>query len=64
MADLWSIHPFREGNTRTIITFCCFYAEKEGFPLDISIAILVTALLTLTTDWRKGTVDVTYALIR
>ncbi|RBP62662.1 Fic/DOC family protein [Alkalibaculum bacchi] len=64
MADLWSIHPFREGNTRTIINFCCFYAEKEGFPLDILIAILVTALLTLTTDWRKGTVDVTYALIR
>ena len=32
--DLWKIHPFREGNTRTIITFCCDFAEKRGFPLD------------------------------
>lgn len=37
MADLWKVHPFREGNTRTIITFCCHYAEKEGFPLDTDL---------------------------
>jgi cell filamentation protein len=34
MTDLWKIHPFREGNTRTIITFCCDFADKHGFPLD------------------------------
>ncbi|MFA5528398.1 MAG: Fic family protein [Peptostreptococcales bacterium] len=37
MAELWKIHPFREGNTRTIVTFCCYYAEKEEFPLDTDL---------------------------
>lgn len=30
MAKLWRIHPFREGNTRTIVTFCCQYADEIG----------------------------------
>lgn len=34
LARLWKIHPFREGNTRTIITFCCQYADEMGFPLN------------------------------
>jgi len=34
MTDLWKVHPFREGNTRTIIIFCCDFADKQGFPLD------------------------------
>ena len=34
MAELWKIHPFREGNTRTVITFCCDFADKHGFPLN------------------------------
>jgi len=34
MTNLWKVHPFREGNTRTIITFCCDFADKHGFPLD------------------------------
>jgi cell filamentation protein len=34
MAVIWKIHPFREGNTRTVITFCCDFAEKHGFPLN------------------------------
>lgn len=29
MATLWKIHPFREGNTRTVITFCCQFADKQ-----------------------------------
>jgi fido (protein-threonine AMPylation protein) len=33
IADLWRVHPFREGNTRTIITFCLDFAESKGFPL-------------------------------
>ncbi|MCB2291354.1 Fic family protein [Clostridium sp. CS001] len=37
MAGLWKAHPFREGNTRTVITFCCYYAEKEKFPLDTDL---------------------------
>lgn len=34
MAELWKVHSFREGNTRTVITFCCQFAESQGFPLD------------------------------
>lgn len=30
MAKLWRTHPFREGNTRTIVTFCCQYADEIG----------------------------------
>lgn len=33
MADLWKVHPFREGNTRTTVTFCCDFAESRGFGL-------------------------------
>ena len=34
LAQLWKIHPFREGNTRTTITFCCQFADEKGFPLN------------------------------
>ena len=34
MAEIWKVHPFREGNTRTIITFCCDFADKSGFSLN------------------------------
>ena len=34
LAALWRIHPFREGNTRTIVTFCCQYADEMGFPIN------------------------------
>ena len=34
MTDIWMVHPFREGNTRAIITFCCDFADKHGFSLD------------------------------
>lgn len=33
LAKLWKIHPFREGNTRTTVTFCCQFADE----MDISI---------------------------
>lgn len=34
LAKLWQVHPFREGNTRTIITFCCQYADEIGLHLN------------------------------
>jgi cell filamentation protein len=33
-AKLWKIHPFREGNTRTTVTFCCQFADEMGFPIN------------------------------
>lgn len=29
LAKLWKVHCFREGNTRTVITFCCQYADEK-----------------------------------
>lgn len=37
MSDLWKVHPFREGNTRTIVTFCRDFAESKGFGLDSNL---------------------------
>lgn len=34
LAQLWKIHPFREGNTRTIVTFGSQFIESRGFYID------------------------------
>lgn len=34
IAKIWQIHPFREGNTRTIITFATQFAERHGFRMN------------------------------
>lgn len=35
LAKLWKIHPFRDGNTRTTLTFAKQFSEEHGFPLDL-----------------------------
>ena len=37
LAEIWRIHPFREGNTRTAITFCCQFADEQGWTIDRSL---------------------------
>ncbi len=37
ISALWQTHPFREGNTRTTITFACQFADAHGFPMDRQI---------------------------
>lgn len=37
IAALWQVHPFREGNTRTAITFACEFADAHGFPMNKQI---------------------------
>jgi cell filamentation protein len=34
LAALWRIHPFREGNTRTTVTFCCQFIDEIGFKIN------------------------------
>lgn len=34
LARLWKIHPFREGNTRLMITFCCQFIESVGIEIE------------------------------
>jgi cell filamentation protein len=37
LGELWKIHAFREGNTRTTIHFCSQFAKCKGFPLNNEI---------------------------
>ena len=34
MARLWKVHPYREGNTRTIVTFCSMFIEAQGIYIE------------------------------
>lgn len=34
IAELWQVHPFREGNTRATVTFATQFAEAHGFKMD------------------------------
>ena len=34
IAQIWQIHPFREGNTRSIIVFAVLFAQSLGFDVD------------------------------
>ncbi len=33
-SQLWQIHPFREGNTRTVVMMLTFFVEKYGYYMD------------------------------
>lgn len=35
MALLWKVHPFRDGNTRTTLSYACIFAKHHGFPMDM-----------------------------
>lgn len=36
LAKIWRIHPFRDGNTRTVLTFGNIFAKQNGFEMDMS----------------------------
>ena len=40
LAKLWKVHPFREGNTRTTVTFCCQYADEVGLKPDRQLFVV------------------------
>ena len=59
LSKLWKIHPFREGNTRTTITFCCQFADEKGFPinrklLEENAAYVRTALVAYNAYFADG----------
>ncbi len=39
MVKLWACHPFRDGNTRTVIIFVCNYCKKVGIDIDQTLLI-------------------------
>lgn len=36
LAKMWRVHPFRDGNTRTMVTFGYLFSRSHDFPLDLS----------------------------
>ena len=34
MVGLWKVHPFREGNTRTVVMMMTFFVEHYGYHMD------------------------------
>ena len=39
LAAIWKVHPFRDGNTRAIMSFADLYARMHGFPFDMGIVM-------------------------
>lgn len=39
LTEFWLIHPFRDGNTRTTLTFASQFSKEHDFPLDLSILL-------------------------
>ena len=39
IARLWQIHPFRDGNTRTIVAYAMRYAKEKGFEFNSDILL-------------------------
>jgi len=59
MADLWKVHSFREGNTRTTITFFCQFTDSKGMSMDRELfekhsAYTRTALVAATAVFEDG----------
>ncbi len=59
MAYLWKIHAFREGNTRTTITFMCQYADAKIKEIERSLfeensAYVRTALVAYNAYFNDG----------
>ena len=59
LAKLWKIHPFREGNTRTTITFCCQFADEKHLNISRKLfernSIFVrTALVAYNAFFKDG----------
>lgn len=57
IAELWKVHPFRDGNTRAVVTFFCQFANVKGFALDTELlarnsVYLRTALVAATAVFK------------
>lgn len=39
LTEIWRIHPFRDGNTRTTLTFASQFSKEHGFPLDLGFLL-------------------------
>jgi Protein involved in cell division len=58
-AELWKIHPFREGNTRTVTHFCCQFLDSVGIEINRRLfeenaAYLRTTLVAYDAVFKEG----------
>lgn len=58
-AELWKVHPFREGNTRSVTHFMCQFMEEKGIILDRAHFVdnskhLRTALIAASAYYKSG----------
>ena len=59
LASIWQIHCFREGNTRTTVTFMCQFADEQIRAINRKVfednaTFLRTALVAYCADFGKG----------
>ncbi len=53
IAGLWQTHPFRDGNTRTIVAYAMRYAREKGFELNSDILLNNFAYLRGALVWAS-----------
>ena len=39
LARIWRVHPFRDGNTRTVLTFANIFAKQNKFEMDMGMML-------------------------
>lgn len=50
-AAIWQTHPFREGNTRSVVSFSVLLAAKLGVPLDYELFAMHAAYVRNALVW-------------
>ena len=53
IASIWQTHPFREGNTRTVIVFAVLFAKSLGFEVEHELFKNNSAYVRNTLVWAS-----------
>lgn len=53
IANIWQIHPFREGNTRTVIVFAVLFANSLGFEVKHELFKVHSAYVRNSLVWAS-----------
>ena len=68
IAELWQVHPFRDGNTRTTITYAFRFAEEHGFRMDRNLLLdnfaYVRKALVKASDGEYSEYEYLYKIIK
>lgn len=68
IAGLWQVHPFRDGNTRTIVTYAFRFAEEHGFRMDRKLLLdnftYVRRALVKASDGQYSEYEYLYKIVK